>query len=194
MALVRTRIKQTRELRALKAATLSKRAGLGPTAIRDIEQFDPEDIRVSTLVKIASVLETTVDSLVNEPVYLVGKVGAGGAILYEASDDPVEVRRPPTTGGTLIALEVVGDSMFPKYEDGDIVYVRREHEGVLPDYLGEHCVVHTADGGTFLKILTAGGTPGTFTLRSHNAADMTDVEVLWATPVLWAMPRRSRSL
>lgn len=192
MATVRAAIERIRTQRGLKRATLAKMAGLGPTAIRDIEEFDLSDVKGSTLVKVADVLDVSVDALVKEPVYLAGKVGAGGAILFEASADAVEVPRPPTTFGPLVALEVVGDSMFPKYEDGDVVYVRRDHEGVLPEYLGEHCVVHTADGGTFLKILTLGSRSGTFTLRSHNAADMPDVEVVWATPVLWVMPKRSR--
>ena len=32
--------------------------------------------------------------------------------------------------------------------------------------------------------------PGRFTLRSLNAADMENVEVIWAAPVLFVMPKR----
>jgi hypothetical protein len=59
----------------------------------------------------------------------------------------------------MMALLVVGDSMRPVYRDGDIVYVRRDHDGVLPDYLGEECAVHTPSGGTFLKTLAPGTKP-----------------------------------
>jgi phage repressor protein C with HTH and peptisase S24 domain len=89
-----------------------------------------------------------------------------------------------------MALEVSGSSMLPKYESGDIIYVRRDHEGVLPSYIGKYCAIRTADGGTYLKILAAGTEPGRYTLRSLNAEDMTNVEVLWASPVLFVMPRQ----
>jgi phage repressor protein C with HTH and peptisase S24 domain len=80
--------------------------------------------------------------------------------------------------------------MMPVYRDGDIIYVNRDHEGVLPQYIGEECAVHTVDGGTFLKILAVGAQPNRYTLRSFNAADMADVEVVWATPVLFVMRAR----
>jgi hypothetical protein len=76
---------------------------------------------------------------------------------------------------------------------GDIVYVRRDHEGVLPIYLGEECAVHTADGGTFLKVLAPGSQPDRYTLRSFNAADIENVEVVWAAPVLFVKRRPLRS-
>jgi hypothetical protein len=69
------------------------------------------------------------------------------------------------------------------YRDGDTIYVSRDHEGVLPEYIGEECAVHTAEGGTFLKVLSLGTVPNRYTLRSFNAGDMADVEVIWATPV-----------
>lgn len=193
IASIRANLQRVMDRRGVKAKRLSINAGLGETAVRDLMQ-KADDVKLGTLLKLADVLDTPVDELLGfEDVPLLGKIGAGGAILYEQSDEPEMVARPPLTQGQrLMALEVVGDSMFPKYEAGDIVYVRRDHEGVLPEYLGEHCAVHTAEGGTFLKILTPGTQPERFTLRSHNAADMVDVEVLWATPVLWVMPRRSR--
>lgn len=171
---------------------LAKRSGLGETAIRDL--FNPERkfVRADTLVKLADYFETTVDELSGrEPVYLAGKVGAGGAIHFEEELDHEIVPRPAFTPGRLMALRVVGDSMFPKWEGGDVVYVRRDHDGVLEEYIGDYCAVHTADGGTFLKILTRGSKPDRFTLRSLNAADMEDVEVVWASPVEGTIPRRA---
>jgi|CXWL01.1.fsa_nt_gi repressor LexA len=126
-------------------------------------------------------------------------IGAGGAILF--SVDPDEelnntdiptVPRPPLVAGRVMALEVIGESMLPKYEAGDVIYIRRDHEGVLPQYLGQYCAVRTGDGGTFLKILAQGTELGRYTLRSLNASDMENLEVLWASPVLFIMPRSSR--
>lgn len=177
--------------KGIKAKRLSKVAGLGETAVRDILDKGVEP-RVGTLIKIADALEVPASSLFGSQVPVLGKVGAGGCILFEESDEPELVDRPPGATGRLMALRVTGESMLPVYRDGDIVYVNRDHEGVLPDYLGEECAVHTVDGGTFLKVLALGSQPNRFTLRSFNAGDMENVELLWATPVLFVMRNRTR--
>lgn len=190
MAIVRSRIEERMRQLKTNQRRVAINAGLGPTAIRDIIKYETKDINASTLIKIADVLETTVDELTGaEPVYLAGKIGAGGSILFEEYDEPQEVPRPPLAKGRLIALQVEGDSMLPRYDAGDIIYIRREHEGVLPAYIGYHCAVRTADGGTFLKILEEGTEPGKFTLLSHNAPPMRNVELAWASPVLFVLPK-----
>lgn len=193
IAAVRDSLGRLMKARDIKRKPLAKKAGLGETAIRDIFDEKRNDVRGSTLVKLAEFFEVSVDELIGHgPVPLLGRIGAGGEILFAENDDAVTVPRPPLGAGRLMALEVVGSSMLPKYESGDVVYVRRDHEGVLPEYLNEYCAVRTADGGTFLKILAPGTEAGRFTLRSLNAEDMANVEVVWASPVLWVMPRRSR--
>lgn len=192
---VRAALQRQMDLRKIKRKPLAKAAGLGETAIRDIFDEKRNDVRVSTLVKLADFFAVPLDELAGrEPVPLAGKIGAGGTVIFEELDEPSFVPRPPVGTGAMIALEVQGDSMLPKYESGDVVYIRRNHDGVLPEYLGDYCAVRLADGSTFLKKLMPGSTPGRFTLVSLNAADMIDVEVTWATPVLFVMPRRSRGL
>lgn len=191
MAIVRRRIEERMKALGTNQRRVAMNAGLGQTAVRDILKMDTADVKASTLLKIADVLETTVDELTgSEPVYLAGKIGAGGSILYEEYDEPQEVPRPPLTRGSLLALKVEGDSMLPRYDAGDIIYVRRDHEGVLPEYIGYHCAVHTREGGTFLKILELGTEPGRYTLLSHNAPAMRNVELVWAAPVLFVLPKR----
>jgi phage repressor protein C with HTH and peptisase S24 domain len=191
MAVVRARIAERMKQLKTNQRRVAMNAGLGQTAIRDILKYETSDVKASTLIKIADVLETTVDDLTGlDPVLLAGKVGAGGSILFEEYDEPQEVPRPPLAKGRLLALQVDGDSMLPRYDAGDIIYIRRDHEGVLPEYVGYHCAVHTADGGTFLKILENGTEPGRYTLLSHNAPPMRNVEVVWASPVLFVLPKR----
>lgn len=178
--------------KGIKAKRLSKVAGLGETAVRDILDKGVEP-RVGTLIKIADALEIPASSLFGSQVPVLGKIGAGGCVLFDESDEPELVDRPPGAVGRLMALRVTGDSMLPVYRDGDIIYVNRDHEGVLPDYIGEECAVHTVEGGTFLKVLAHGTQPNRFTLRSFNAGDMENVELVWATPVLFVMRNRKRT-
>jgi transcriptional regulator with XRE-family HTH domain len=186
---VRAALRREMERQGIKAKKLAKAAGLGETAVRDIlDKVD--DPRIGTLIKIADALDIPASSLFGSQVPVLGKIGAGGCVLFEEADEPELVDRPPGAGGRLMALRVTGDSMMPVYRDGDIIYVNRDHQGILPDYLGEECAVHTAEGGTFLKVLSLGSQPNRYTLRSFNAADMPDVEVIWATPVLFVMRAR----
>lgn len=193
---IREAVEREMKRKGFSRRSLSGAAGLSESAVRDL-LTRTDNPGVGTLRKVAEALEMPVDALTGEGlrVPVTGKVGAGGKVLFtadpdaEAGDLPT-VPRPPLVAGRLMALEVEGSSMLPKYESGDVIYVRRDHEGVLPNYIGKYCAVRTADGGTYLKILAAGSQPGRFTLRSLNAEDMTDVEVEWASPVLFVMPKQ----
>lgn len=191
MAILRDRLRKRIDALGTNQRRVAMQAGLGQTAVRDILKMDLQDVKASTLIKIADVLETTVEELTGtDPVFLIGKIGAGGTILYNEEDaEPETVPRPPLGKGRLIALQVQGDSMLPKYDPGDIIYIRRDHEGVLPAYIGWHCAVRTVEGGTYLKILEPGSEPGKYTLLSHNAPPMRDVELEWAAPVLYVLPK-----
>lgn len=192
---IRDRIEVEMEAKGFSPRSLSLKAGLSVTAVRDVLQR-VENPGIGTLYKIAEALDMSFDHLSGGAhVPLVGRIGAGGEVaLFDDQDEEFEmVLRPPLTLGPVMALVVTGDSMLPKYDPGDIVYVTREHDGVLPQYLGRHCAVHLSDGGTYLKILSPGTASGRYTLRSLNAGDMENVEVIWASPVLFTMPRSARS-
>lgn len=157
------------------------------------------DAKISTLVRIANQLDVNLEQIISTPkVPIVGYIGAGGQVIYEDVGEEIDtqqkVLRPPGVSGKLVALMVQGDSMLPKYKDGDIIYIQRTHDGVLPEYVGDDCAVRLSTGETYIKQLAYGSRPGLFTLRSLNAADMVDVEVEWATPVVFIMPARSRHL
>jgi repressor LexA len=103
--------------------------------------------------------------------------------------------RPPAISGDLEALVVRGDSMLPKYKDGDIIYIQKQiFEGLIEDYLGEDCAVRLKTGETYIKQLMRGSVVGLYTLLSLNAPPMENVEVEWATPIAFILPARSRRL
>ncbi len=185
---IRAAIEREMEAKGFSRRSLSTAAGLSQTAVRDLLDRT-ENPGIGTLHKIAEALQIPFESINGaEQVPLLGEVGAGGSVSYFKDDhDPAFAPRPPLAPGPLMALLVKGESMLPKYEPGDVVYVRRDHDGVLPAYLGRYCAVHLSDGGTYLKILSPGTEPGRYTLRSLNAADMENCEVTWAAPVLFTM-------
>ena len=189
---IRASIDAAMKRKSYSRRRLATEAGLGQTSIRDLME-KTDNPGIGTLARVAGALELSLTDMLALPgVVLAGEIGAGGEIaFFNDSNDHETVPRPPMITGELLALRVTGESMLPKYEPGDIIYVRREHDGVHPSYVGEYCAVHASDGGTYLKLLSHGASPGRFTLRSLNAADMEDVEVLWASPVLFIMPRRA---
>lgn len=188
---IREHIEREMTAKGFSKRSLSAKAGLSESAVRDV-LGRTDDPRIGTLHAIAEALQIPfADVTGSERVPLLGEIGAGGSVAYfnEEVDAEEWVPRPPLAPGPLMALVVRGDSMLPKYEPGDIIYVRRDHDGVLPAYLGRYCAVHLADNGTYLKILAPGTQAGRYTLRSLNAADMENVEVVWAAPVAFVKPR-----
>lgn len=177
-----------------KPTTLSLAVGTNRTLVKDLLE-KANDVQMGTLIKLAGALDVDLADLLASPrVPVVGFIGAGGEVIFEDVGNDESVLRPPGITGSLIALAVRGSSMLPKYRDCDIIYIQRQHDGVLPDYIGEDCAVRLASGETYIKQLMRGDVPGRFTLISLNAAPIENVEVEWATPVLFIMPARSRHL
>lgn len=145
------------------------------------------------LERLANLLNCTPTDLLGEFVAIVGRIGAGGSVIYEdLGADAETVRRPPDTPGELVGLEVIGESMLPKFDPGDIVYISRTNDGVDPADIGAICACRLTTGETYLKQLQKGTEPGAYTLRSYNAADMEDVALDWATPIRAITPVRAR--
>jgi phage repressor protein C with HTH and peptisase S24 domain len=189
IALIRETIEREMKAKGFSRRSLSSEAGLSQSAVRDL-LTRTDNPGIGTLHAVAEALKLPLEAINGtKAVPLLGTIGAGGMIAYFKDDDETEyVPRPPLAPGRLMALKVVGESMLPKYEPGDIVYIRRDHDGVLERDLGRYCAVHCSDNGTYLKILAKGTEPGRFTLRSLNAADMENVEVIWAARVEFVMP------
>lgn len=196
---IRKTIEEAMKEKGFSRRSLSAAAGLSESAVRDL-LTRVDNPGIGTLRKVAEALEMPADQLTGAglEVPILGKIGAGGEVIYYADpDDELSgygyeyAPRPPLAYGRLMALEVVGASMLPKYEEGDIIYVRRDHDGILPSYLNKYCAVRTGDGGTYLKILAPGSKAGRYTLRSLNAPDMENVEVTWASKVAFVLPREA---
>jgi len=195
---IRENLQRIMDRKGVKPTTLSQRIGTSKTLVKDL-LTKTGDVQFSTLRKLAGALDVELGDLLALPrVPIVGKIGAGGSVAFlalqedEQLDPDESVLRPPGVAGKLVALIVEGSSMLPKYQDGDIIYIQRTHEGVLEGDIGDDCAVRLKSGETYVKQLVRGSESERFTLRSLNAPDMENVEVEWATRVLFIMPRRSR--
>lgn len=119
-------------------------------------------------------------------VPVVGRIGAGAEILPEFEQVPpdglyqVEVM-VPISGGS-VAFEVEGDSMYPRYDHGDIV-ICTEGGAAFESLVGREAAVKTADGRRYLKRIIRSDIPGAFDLVSHNADTIRGVHLEWASPI-----------
>lgn len=122
-------------------------------------------------------------------VPLKGRVGAGAEVMAIDTGDSERVPAPAEAKPGTVGVEVAGESMFPAYEEGTILYYSK----LLPpsDMVNRRAVVQLGDGRIFVKIIRAGSTANTWTLQSLNPlfADMTDEVVEWAAPIDWVKPR-----
>ncbi len=174
-----------------------------PDAIRNlrraVQNDDRRGITTETLVALAPVLQTTAawllegvgESASSSTVRILGRIGAGAEILPEYEQIPPEgldeVELPLSVPPNTIAFEVEGNSMWPRYNAGDVVICSEaEHDPAAIS--GREAAVRTADGKRFLKTIRRGTSADTFDLESHNAPPIRDVAIVWASPILMILP------
>jgi phage repressor protein C with HTH and peptisase S24 domain len=117
---------------------------------------------------------------------VMGRVGAGQEILPEFEqiepDGLFEIVADVALPEGAIAFEVEGNSMWPRYDPGDVVICWREGTN-LSQVIGWEAAVQTSDGKRYLKKIVAGDKPKTFNLESHNAETIRSVKLIWISEV-----------
>ena len=186
-------------LSANRASDLAKR----PDAIRNLKRAvqngERRGITTETLVALAPVLKTTAawllegvgDGGARPAVQVVGRIGAGAEILPEFEQIPpeglFEIDLPVPLPPEAVAFMVEGDSMWPRYDSGDVVVCGRT-ETDAQAIMGSEAAVRTADGKRYLKVIRRGSSEGTFDLESHNAPPIRGVTIEWAARILMILP------
>jgi phage repressor protein C with HTH and peptisase S24 domain len=133
-------------------------------------------------------------------VRLVGRIGAGAVIDSDFEQEPpegfaeIEIPFPVPKGA--VAFEIVGDSMWPRYDPGDIVICWKVAQ-TRTEADGWEAAVRLTDGRRYLKTIRRVGKER-FDLVSHNASPILDVQIEWACKVFgnirageWTLLERS---
>jgi repressor LexA len=164
---------------------LAAAMGVRPGAVSEI-------LSEARLIK-ASELAPIIDYLELNAVPIMGRVGAGASIGPELEQMPPEglgeVELPFPIAEETIAFEVVGDSMLPKYENGDIIVVYRDQRHPLTSFYGEEAAVRLKSGERYLKTIERGKTGHVVNLTSFNAKPITGVKLEWIGEICVTLPR-----
>ena len=115
-----------------------------------------------------------------------GLVSAGGAIetRFEniGHEGLEEIEVPVPLPLNAAGFRVAGDSMFPRYDDGDVIIVIRR-ERPPEELLFSEALITTADGNRYLKRIVSSSRKGYFDLESFNAPPIRNVKIRTAEEV-----------
>src|SRR3954471_16134129 len=163
------------------AAAMGVRPGAGSEILAD-----------ARLIK-ASEIQPIIDYLDLNLVPIMGRVGAGATIEPEHEQVPPEglgeVELPFPISEETIAFEVAGDSMLPRYENGDVMVVYWEQRHPLSSFYGEEAAVRLKTGERYLKTVERGKSATLVNLTSFNAKPINGVKLEWIGEICVTLPR-----
>lgn len=186
------RIRALRDERDLTIEEVAEATGLSVSYVSRLENGE-RNLSVKNLNLFAHALAVSPQEILAEErpakpnvVAVMGRIGAGAEIMPEDEQVPpdglYEIETPFPIPDDALAFEVSGESMWPRYDEGDIVICWRQ--GVVADHiLGWEAAVKTSSGQRFLKRVLRGAEPGTYDLESHNAPPIRGVKIEWVAEI-----------
>lgn len=168
---------------------LADALGRYPSVVTAILKGERE-LKARELATIAEYLEVEPPRTPSEEQHVlpvIGAIGAGGTIDVASEQlsqaDPLfEITVPFPVPPDAVGLQVKGSSMWPRYDEGDVIICYRYSQDPEP-LVGWEAAVGTPDGERYLKNLMRGSARGLYNLESHNAPPMRDVIISWASEI-----------
>lgn len=166
------------EERGLSRMGVAKGSGVPYTTIVNFYEKGSENIKLSTLRKLADFFEVSLDFLVDDDqeeridhgtelvtLPIVGKISCGnGSVAYEDIEGYEATPREWLTGGEYFYLRAKGDSMNgARIHDGDLLLIRKQSD--VED--GEIAAVVINDEAVLKRVYKQNGT---LVLQSANAS------------------------
>lgn len=143
------------------------------------------------IAKAAEIYGVTPAEVVDEKrmAKVVGLVGAGGAVSYDAplgDAEPDFVECPPEAPPETVAVGIRGDSLGAGFDGWYALYARR-FDPMDESLIGQLCIVGTEDGRTLIKWVRRGSAG--YILVSGTGAIEENVQIQWAAKVIDLRPR-----
>ncbi len=131
----------------------------------------------------ATAFQVTTNEILEDPVDVpvMGYVGAGAMIEPDFEQIPedglYQITLPFAVPDEMLAFVIKGDSMLPRYDDGDVIVVWREQRRNFESFYGEEAAIRTSDGRRYLKQIVCSN--GGVMLMSWNAKPIENVNLEW---------------
>lgn len=193
------RIKEVRKKFGITATKLAEMVDISRPYMSQIEN-NTGGKRPSgdLLMRFAAALDVPVSKLFpsDQAIAVAGRIGAGAEVqlvdAYEKGDGLYQVACPDGLSSSgVVAVEVVGDSMAPIIQPGDVLFFSRHFFGIDENALGRVSICETEDGRALVKHITKGRDSGTFDLMSANNTTAAEysVRLKWAAPMRRHVPK-----
>lgn len=188
------RLREARKKAGFSSAMAAAKKFGWPTSTYAAHENGQNEFSVDVAEKYARAFKVTASWLLTDEgdkvrrnvVIVEGLVGAGGVIDTSAEntgpDGLDEIEVPYQLPDNAAAYRVAGDSMFPRYDDGDIIIVIKREQPPF-ELLNFETLVTTIEGNRYLKRIVPGARKGQFDLESFNAPPMRNVKIRSATEV-----------
>lgn len=110
---------------------------------------------------------------------------AGAGVEFVPFDENTDLGTAPLVVEPNTGILIVrGDSMYPRYYDGEYIYYSKETQNP-EDLYGRECVIKLKSGSIYIKTLRKGSKKRLFNLESWNHPMIEDQAIEWAAPVTW---------
>lgn len=181
-------LRRVRSARGLTQGALGKLVGKSQQQVAKIENGITA-LTAEDAVSFARALQVRLEEVLGiadrTQAKIIGRLGPHDMIYGYPDDSAVQLLdAPPLSPPGIVAIEVIGDAAYPRYQNGDVLFcLPPEPPGTL---IGQDCIVTFQDGRMALKRILNGSRADAWTLTGVMSPDvLMDVEITSARRVKW---------